>query len=69
MNLINISKTMKERKYLLLGLSLFFFNIYSVSCHNQKAAAVEQSDSVGEVKTRIVTYWKLSEARNMPMVV
>lgn len=52
MNLINILKTMKERKYLLLGLSLFFFNIYSVSCRNQKAAAVEQSDSIGEAENK-----------------
>lgn len=39
---------MKEHKYLLLGLSLFFFNICFVSCRNQKAESVVQSDSVGE---------------------
>ncbi len=45
---INILKKMKEHKYLLLGLSLFFFNICFVSCRNQKAESVVQSDSVGE---------------------
>ena len=39
---------MKEHKYLLLGLSFFFFNICFVSCRNQKAESVVQSDSVGE---------------------
>lgn len=48
MNLINISKKMKEYKYLLLGLSFFFFNISFASCRNQKTAAVVQNDSVEE---------------------
>ncbi len=40
---------MKEHKYLLLGLSFFFFSISFVSCRNQKAAAaVVHSDSVEE---------------------
>lgn len=37
---------MKEHKYLLLGLSLFFCNICFVSCHNQKTESVVQGDSV-----------------------
>lgn len=52
MNLINISKTMKEHKYLLLGLSFFFFNISFASCRNQKVTAVAQSDSVEENESK-----------------
>ena len=48
MSLINILETMKEHKYLLLGLSFFFFNISFASCRNQKVTAVAQSDSVEE---------------------
>lgn len=35
---------MKDFKFLLLGLSLFFFNICFASCRNQKAEKVEQGD-------------------------
>ena len=52
MNLINISKTMKEHKYLLLGLSFFFFNISFASCRNQKVTAVAQSDSVEDNESK-----------------
>ena len=48
MILINISKTMKERKYFLLGLSLFFFNIYITGCSNQKTQTMVQGDSIGQ---------------------
>ena len=48
MILINISKTMKERKYFLLGLSLFFFNIYITGCSNQKMQTMVQGDSIGQ---------------------
>ena len=43
---------MKDFKFLLLGLSLFFFNICFASCRNQKAEKVEQGDrmEVGEGK-------------------
>ena len=43
---------MKDFKFLLLGLSLFFFNICFVSCRIQKAEKVEQGDrmEVGEGK-------------------
>ncbi len=46
MNFINILKPMKEHKYLLLGLSLFFCNICFASCRNQKTESVVQGDSV-----------------------
>ena len=48
MILINISKIMKERKYFLLGLSLFFFNIYITGCSNQKTQTMVQGDSIGQ---------------------
>lgn len=39
---------MKERKYFLLGLSLFFFNIYITGCSNQKTQTMVQGDSIGQ---------------------
>lgn len=51
-NTINRMRKMRVSKYLLLWLSLFFFNICFASCRNQKAEKVEQGDrmEVGEGK-------------------
>ena len=48
MILINIKKAMKEHKYFLLGLSLFFFNIYFTGCSKQKTQTMVQGDSIGQ---------------------
>ena len=50
-NTINRMRKMRVSKYLLLWLSLFFFNICFASCRNQKAEKVEQGDrmEVGEL--------------------
>lgn len=42
----NAINCMKELKWLLLGLPLFFFNICFVSCCNRKTEAVVQGDGI-----------------------